>query len=138
MDVVARAKGKYGVIRERGDPFTLADGKNDFSTRWMVKAGSEEAKLILRERGTVATLSDLQIAMEEAQATGKSAKATIAAKDAKIAELEKALASVQNAEVSANVEPEAEPEAGAENDADTGEQPEAKDPPQRASRRSRN
>ena len=87
MDVVAKHKGKYGRMRVRGDEFTLTDKKH-FSERWMVKAGSKDAKAILAETRADG-MTAAQIAAEEAAATGRTSnKAELAAKDERIAELE--------------------------------------------------
>ena len=73
MDVVATSKGFYGnQLRERGDLFTLKNGKTDFSEKWMAKAATAEAKQLLRENASDGKgLSAAQIAMEEAEATGR-------------------------------------------------------------------
>ena len=98
MDVVAKHKGKYGRMRERGDEFTLTD-KSHFSERWMVKASTVEGKAILAETRN-ASLTPAQIAAEEAAATGKGThKAELAAKDQRIADLEN-----ENRELRADLE----------------------------------
>jgi len=96
MDVVARHKGKYGGrMRLPGDEFSLTDEAH-FSTRWMVMAGTAEAKTVTALAAADKTLTPEQVAAEEAAATGKvSHRAELAAKNARIAELEAEVAALR-------------------------------------------
>ena len=102
MDVVALHKGKFGRMRSRGDTFTI-DNKQQFSKRWMAKAGTPEAKAAQLDARDGKTLTAAQIEAEMAEALGKAKSPTAAlkAKDARIAELEAEVAVLEekNAEL---------------------------------------
>ena len=140
MDVVATAKGFYGSqLRERGELFTLKNGKTDFSGRWMVKAGTADAKQLLRESAADGkALSAAQIAMEEAEATGRAGahKAEMAAMQAQIAKLTAALTGGADAEPEQGEPEQDEPEQG-EPEQGEPEQDEETAPTARKTRRTR-
>lgn len=139
MDVVALSKGKYRVMRVRGDAFELKD-KADFSKRWMAKAGTPEAKEALRDAATdrVVMAQDM-IDAEEASATGRADKAEIKRLRARVAELEKQLdeASAPSSAKAKDEEPDEDEDNGSADDDSGADEEEAKKPAKTRRRRTR-
>jgi len=135
MDVVALHKGKFGRMRSRGDTFTI-DNKQQFSKRWMAKAGTPEAKAAQLDARDGKTLTAAQIEAEMAEALGKAKSPTAAlkAKDARIAELEATIAKLEAALAEAPAEAPAEAAAEAPAEA-AAEAPAEAAAPTRRSRR---
>jgi len=116
MDVVATMKGKFGRLRARGDQFSV-DTKEQFSSRWMAKIGSDEAKAVLSEVNG----GGQSPAVVAATVPDKKAAAALKVAEARVAELEAEVAALTAAAAKAEEAQEEAPEKEAE--AEKPEQP---------------